>query len=60
VYVWLFLGWLLVIVKIAFTPAVLRHWEVPVDPGWVILPTLALASVVTLLVLGHSWTADDR
>ena len=47
------IGWALIIAKCLAVPWVINHWQIPVDPGWVIVPTLMFAALVTLLVLMH-------
>jgi hypothetical protein len=44
-------AWLLIIAKCFLTVWVVRRWNVPVDPAWVILPTLFMAAICTLLYL---------
>jgi hypothetical protein len=34
-------------------PWVIRHWQIPINPGWVIVPTLIFAAVITLVVLAY-------
>jgi len=31
----------------------IAHWQIPIHPGWVIVPTLIFAALVTFLVLAH-------
>jgi len=52
------IGWIVVLAKCLAAPAVMRHFEVPIHPGWVIVPTLIFAALVTVLVLGHDWEHD--
>jgi len=47
------IGWALIIAKCLAVPWVINHWQIPVHPGWVILPTLMFAALVTYLVLTH-------
>lgn len=47
------IGWLLVIAKCLATPWIVDHYQIPFGPGWVIIPTLAFAALVTLVVLVH-------
>ena len=45
------IGWLIIVAKCLAVPWVISHWQVPVHPGWVIVPTLVFAVVVTLVVM---------
>jgi membrane protein YdbS with pleckstrin-like domain len=45
--------WVLIIAKCLAVPWVIAHWQIPVHPGWVIVPTLLFAALVTLLVVTH-------
>lgn len=47
------IGWAVIIAKCLAVPWVITRWQIPVHPGWVIVPTLILAAVVTFLVLTH-------
>ena len=47
------IGWLVIIAKCLAVPWVIARWQIPVNPGWVIVPTLIFAALVTLLVLTH-------
>lgn len=42
-------GWALIVVKCVAVGWVIRAYEVPVHPGWVIFPTLGAAAVCTWL-----------
>lgn len=53
-------GWILIAVKCLLTPWAIAHWQVPVHPGWVIVPTLIFASVVTVLIFRHDWRGEPR
>jgi len=44
-------GWLVIIAKCLAVPWVIARWQVPVHPGWVIVPTLVFGALVTLVVL---------
>lgn len=59
VLITLVVGWILVIVKCTLAPGLMARWQVPVDPGWVIVPTLILATVATILALTHKWAKDE-
>ena len=59
VAVGLVIGWALIAVKCALTPYVMARWHVPVDPGWVIVPTLIFAILVSLLIIFRDWTQVD-
>ena len=54
----LIVGWVIILTKCFLTPWAITHWQVPVHPAWVIVPTLIFASLVTLLVLTHDWKRD--
>ena len=56
----LIVGWVIILTKCFLTPWAITHWQVPVHPAWVIVPTLMFASLVTLLVLTHDWKHDDE
>jgi hypothetical protein len=47
------IGWIVIIAKCLAVPWVITRWQIPVNPGWVIVPTLIFAALVTLLVLRH-------
>jgi len=42
-------GWAVIIAKCLAVPWVIAHWQIPVHPGWVIVPTLLFAALVTLV-----------
>ena len=42
-------GWVLIAIKCVLVWWVIRAYEVPVHPGWVILPTIGAAGVCTWL-----------
>jgi hypothetical protein len=48
---WLTFAWIVIIAKCLLVPWVIGRWQIPIAPGWVIMPTLLLAVVATLLVL---------
>lgn len=47
------IGWAVIIAKCLAVPWVIARWQIPVHPGWVIVPTVLFAALVTLLVLAH-------
>ena len=47
------IGWAVIIAKGLAVPWVITHWQIPVQPGWVIVPTLILAVLVTFLALTY-------
>lgn len=47
------IGWAVIIAKCLAVPWVINRWQIPVHPGWVIVPTLILAVLVTFLALTH-------
>jgi len=47
------IAWLVIIAKCLAVPWAVARWQIPVNPGWVIVPTLIFAAVVTLLALTH-------
>jgi hypothetical protein len=51
-------GWILITLKCAMLPAVFQRWQIPIHPGWVIVPTLIFAGLVTLLIAMHDWRKD--
>lgn len=51
---WFFFGaWVAILAKCAAVWWAIGHWHVPVHPGWIIVPTLAMASLATFLWLVH-------
>ena len=46
-------GWAVIIAKCLAVPWVIAHWQIPVHPGWVIVPTLLFAALITFLVLAQ-------
>lgn len=55
VRLFLAIGWVVIIAKCLAMPWLLNHWQVPVHPGWVIVPTLIFAALATVLVVVHQW-----
>lgn len=55
----LVIGWLLIIAKCLATPWAIARWDIPVHPGWVIVPTLMFAGLVTTLALVHDWAHEE-
>jgi len=45
------IGWLVIVVKCLVVPWVITRWQIPVHPGWVIVPTLMYAALVTIVVM---------
>jgi hypothetical protein len=45
------IGWLVIIAKCLAVPWIVARWQVPVHPGWVIVPTLIFGALVTLVVI---------
>lgn len=58
IWLWLSLGWMVIIVKCLMVPWVIQTWHIPIGPFWVIIPTLIFAVVVTALVLTR-WNRGD-
>jgi hypothetical protein len=46
------LGWVLIVAKCAVVWWAMTRWHVPMHPGWIVLPTLLFASLVTALWFG--------
>ncbi len=44
-------GWLVILVKCAAVPWVITRWQIPVHPGWVIVPTVIFGVLVTAVAL---------
>lgn len=55
----LIVGWMVIAIKCAFIPYLMARWRAPVDPGWVIVPTLIFALLVSLLVISHDWSQPE-
>jgi len=51
-------GWVLIALKCTLLPGLFQRWQVPVHPGWVIVPTLIFAGLVTVLIAMHDWRKD--
>ena len=58
VVVGLVAGWIIIVAKCVFMPTIIARWQIPIHPGWVIVPTLTFAALVTWLALTHDWTRD--
>lgn len=54
------IGWFVIVAKCAALPWLFARWEIPVHPGWVIVPSLIFALLVTSIVLTHDWAHDDE
>ncbi len=50
------IGWVVIIAKCLAVPWAVSRWQVPVHPGWVIVPTLLFAALVTVVVM--AWRKD--
>lgn len=47
------LAWLLIAAKCVFVTWAARHWQAPVNPAWIVWPTLAFGALATGLWLAH-------
>lgn len=47
------IAWIIILIKCAAVWWAIHHWNVPVHPFWVIGPTLAMATLATLLWATH-------
>jgi hypothetical protein len=45
------IGWSVIVAKCLAVPWVVSRWQVPIHPGWIIIPTLIFGVVITLVVL---------
>lgn len=52
-------GWVLIVTKCVLAPNLMQRWDVPIDPGWIIVPTLLFAALITFLVLSRDWAQVD-
>jgi hypothetical protein len=43
----LLIAWVLIIIKCFATPWIIARWAIPVQPAWIIVPTLIFAVVAT-------------
>jgi hypothetical protein len=59
VFFGLWIGWIVIAIKCALAPWAMARWHVPIDPGWVIIPTLILAGLVTVLAITHDWARNE-
>ncbi|HEY5551920.1 MAG TPA: hypothetical protein VIK52_08525 [Opitutaceae bacterium] len=50
---WLTFAWIVIIAKCLMVPWVIAQWQIPITPGWVVIPTLLLAVVATMLLLAR-------
>ena len=48
------LAWVVILGKCGAVWWAIHHWHVPVHPGWIIGPTLAMATLATYLWLVHA------
>lgn len=46
-------AWAIILAKCLVVIWAVDHWQMPFHAGWVVLPTLAFASLATVLWLGH-------
>jgi len=51
-------GWVLIALKCSVLPLAFEHWQVPVHPGWVVIPTLVFGGLVTFLIATHDWQRE--
>jgi hypothetical protein len=51
--VFLGIGWVLIVAKCLAVPWVITRWRIPINPGWVVVPTLIFAALVTVVVLAY-------
>lgn len=51
-------GWILIALKCSVLPPLFLRWQIPVHPGWVVVPTLLFGGLVTLLIATHDWQKD--
>lgn len=51
-------GWILIAIKCVVLPGLFQRWQIPIHPGWVIVPTLVFAGLVTFLIATHDWRKD--
>lgn len=51
-------GWILIAIKCVVLPGLFQRWAIPIHPGWVIVPTLIFAGLVTVLIVLHDWRKD--
>jgi len=54
VRLFLAIGWTVILVKCLAVPWVIARWRIPIHPGWVIVPTLIFAALVTVVVLASN------
>jgi len=40
-----------ILVKCLAVPWAIARWQIPIHPGWVIVPTVIFAALVTIVVL---------
>ena len=51
---WLWVGWALILTKCVLSWWAMKHYQVPIHPLWLIIPTLMFAGLCTVLYLGRS------
>lgn len=47
------IAWIVIALKCVLVWWVIQHWQVPIHPGWVIIPTLMFAALASGLWLTH-------
>jgi hypothetical protein len=43
--------WVVLVAKCLAVPWVVAHWQIPVHPAWVIVPTLVFGVLITVVAL---------
>jgi hypothetical protein len=43
----IFAGWLLIVIKCFVILWAIKHWAVPINPYWIIMPTILMAALCT-------------
>jgi hypothetical protein len=49
----LILAWAAILLKCVAVTWAIRHWQMPLHPGWLVGPTLIFAVLATVLWLRH-------
>jgi hypothetical protein len=57
---WLTIAWMIIIAKCVFVQWAILHWQIPFASGWIVAPTLTLASVATVLLLVRSYFGEPQ
>ena len=47
-------AWVVILAKCALVWWAIGHWNVPVHPAWIVVPTLIMAALATLLWVTHT------